>query len=134
MSNVRLQMKVVPILSIVAVAAGLLSGPEVLEAAEAAVPAHEWRDLPFIFAGSLVAVVIVVGLQIAMRKEKPARIASWLFGLGALYIAVSGLSALGFALYRATIEASAFIFLAMGIGTIAGAVATGKIHRAAFAT
>ena len=127
-------MKGAGLLSTIAVVAGLASGSGALESAEAAVPPIQWSDIAFVFVGSIVAVALVVGMQIAMKKEKPARYFSWFFGVAGIYSAVSGLSAFGIAAHRGSIAPSSLLILAAGIGTIIGALIIGRVHHAAFAT
>jgi hypothetical protein len=127
-------MNMVRTLEIIALAGGVASGSGTLESAAQARPPIQWNDLAFVFVGSLLAVTLVVGLQIALKKEKPARIFSWFFGIAGIYLAASGLSAFAIAAHRGTIAPSSLLFLAVGIGTIIGASIAGRIHRAVFAT
>ena len=127
-------MKTVPVLSAVAVIAGLVVGPWALEAAQAARPPIDWSDIPFVFVGSAVGVLFVVGLQVLMGKQGPARFASWFFGIIGMHVASSGVSAVVIAAFRGGVGPSALLFTSVGIGTIVGALFAGVAYRAKFAT
>jgi hypothetical protein len=129
-----LQLNVVLILSVIAVIAGLLSGPWALESAEAAQPAITWGVIPFAFIGSAIGVFLVVVFQVLIGKQGPARFASWFFGLVGIYTATSGVSASVTAQMGVGIGPSGLFFLSGGIGIIVGALLAGAAYRAKFAT
>ena len=122
------------LLSVIAVITGLVSGPWALESAQAAQPPITWADIPFVFIGSAVGVFFVVGFQVLIGKQGPARFASWFFGIVGIYTASSGISALIAAHIGAGIGPNALFFLSIGIGVIVGALLAGAMYRAKFAT
>jgi len=126
-------MRTVQVLSIVAVISGLMLGPWALQSSQAASPPFSWSDIPFVFVGSAIGVLFVVGFQVLMGKQGPARVASWFFGIIGIHVASSGVSAAVVAALRDDVGPGALLMVSVGTGTIMGALLAGMAYRAKFA-
>lgn len=115
-----------------AVLLGLASGPDVLDSAAASVPPIGWREVPFAFLGSLIAVVFVVGLQLLRAAPTPSRWALRFFGPVSASLAASGVSAAAVGLVTLGVVPHAFLFLALGAGLSLGVFACHAIFRRKF--
>lgn len=102
------------------VIAGVLSGPGALDAGAAAKPPIQWSDIPFAFFGSVLGMLFVIGFQLFRHDPKPSRRALYFFGPASLWFAVSGLSAVIFAFARGNSGPYAYLFLAVGVGSLLG--------------
>ena len=119
-------------LAIVALVAGLLSGPSTLTAAAAAQPQIEASDLLFVFLGSAFGMLFVIGIQMFRREPKSSRIALKSLGTISLYIAAAGLSAAVLAHVRDAVTPSSWLFLSVGAGTLLGVVVCWLLFRGRF--
>ena len=99
---------------------GLASGNGSLESAAAAQPPLGWGDLAFTFIGSIIGMILVVGFQLMRKDEKYGRWAFRLVTPIAIFVAGSGLGALGVALYSGQCGPAAWLFLACGAGALLG--------------
>jgi hypothetical protein len=103
-----------------AVVAGLASGPSSLESAAASQPAITWGALAFAFVGSLLAIPLVLGFQVAMGKGKALRIGWCFFLVGAAYCTAAGLAALVVAATGPGFAPHTFLFFVLGLAMLAG--------------
>lgn len=103
-----------------ALAAGLASGPSSLESAAASEPPIGWGSLAFFFFGSLVALPLVLGFQVALGSSKALRWGWLLFLFGAVYCTASGAAALLVAASGPGLAPHSFLFLALGVAMLAG--------------
>ena len=103
-----------------AVLAGLASGPSSLESAAASEPPIGWGSLAFVFFGSLVALPLVLGFQVALGKSKALRWGWYFFLFGAVYCTASGVAALVVAAIGPGLVPHSFLFLTLGLAMLAG--------------
>lgn len=103
-----------------AVLAGLASGPASLESAAASEPPIGWGSLAFLFFGSLVALPLVLGFQVALGNSKALRWGWYFFLFGAVYCTASGLAALVVAATGPGLVPHSFLFFALGLAMLAG--------------
>jgi hypothetical protein len=76
--------------------------------------------LAFIFIGSTIGVIFVVGFQLLRKDEKYGR---WTFRFMTpitIFVAASGVGALAVALYSGRHGPAAWLFLACGVGALLG--------------
>jgi predicted membrane channel-forming protein YqfA (hemolysin III family) len=99
---------------------GLASGQGSLESAAAAQPPLGWGHLAFVFIGSIIGMILVVGFQLMRKDEKYGRWAFRFMTPITIFIAGSGLGALGVALYSGRHGPAAWLFLACGAGALLG--------------
>lgn len=78
--------------SVGVVIAGVLSGPDALDAGAAAKPPIQWPDIPIAFFGSVFGVLFVIGIQLVRHNPKPSQWALYFFVPVSLWFAVSGMS------------------------------------------
>ncbi len=103
-----------------AVIGGAASGPSALDAAAASEPPIVWGSLALIAAGSLVALLLVLGFQAALGSAKGLRW-NWLFLLyGAVYCTVSGMAALVVAVRGPGLAPHSFVIFVLGVGMLCG--------------
>ena len=114
------------------VVAGLLLGPSSLESSAAAQPAIAWRDIPFVFVGSLGGMLFVVGIQLFRKDPRPSLWAIRLLGLASLWFAATGLSALAWASYHDGVVPHSALFAAVGVGSLLGVFFCWFIHERRF--
>jgi len=103
-----------------ALVAGLASGPSSLESAAASEPPIGWGSLAFLFFGSLIALPLVLGFQVALGNTKALRWGWYFFLFGAVYCTASGVAALVVAATGPGLVPHSFLFLALGVAMLAG--------------
>jgi len=114
---------------LVAILAGLASGPSALEAGAASVPPLDRLGISMIVLFCLVAVPALLGFQAAFRRSKPV-VDGWsFFAVAAIFFLAAGVSAMVFAVQKSNFQWYAALGLAVGLGLGAGLV----IARRAFA-
>ena len=118
----------------VAFLAGVVSGPWALESARAAQPPIQWSDVPFVAIMSFVGILFVIGMQVAMRQAKGAKLAWGFMAACGMYCLASGVSAAATALIGESFDAASLLFLAIGLGVTAGAVLSKVVFGASIAT
>jgi hypothetical protein len=99
---------------------GLLSGPFSLQATSASQPPHVWEDIPFVFLGCAAGLFMVIGFQVLLRNFRAARFAALAFGAIAVYFLAAGAAAAAWGLVQFGPVPHAFVFLASGLGSVAG--------------
>jgi hypothetical protein len=107
-------------LAVGAAVVGLALGKASLESAAAAQPPLSWGDLALIFFGSIIGIILVVGFQMMRKDEKYGRWALRFMTPISIFVAGSGVGALGFALYSQQHGPAAWLFLACGAGALLG--------------
>ena len=96
---------------------GILSGESALQSAHASKPPIGWPDLPFIFGGTAIGMLFVIGLQILRSNPKYAQWAILFMSSASAYFLASGLSAVVIA---GQISPASLLFVAMGSGATIG--------------
>lgn len=114
-------MNVRTVLVVVALVAGLASGPSSLESAALSQPPLRWLDLAFVFAGCVFALPLVLGFQAAVGNNKALRWGWSFFALVAIYLVAAGASAAAMSVFRAEVAPYSFLFLVIGAGSAVGA-------------
>ena len=104
----------------VAVLAGLASGPSSLQSAAASEPPIGWASLAFLFFVSFVALLLVLGFQVALGNSKALRWGWYFFLFGAIYCTASGVAALVVAAAGPGFVPHSFLFIALGLAMLAG--------------
>jgi hypothetical protein len=117
------------LINISALILGLILGPFSLASANASKPPIDWTSILFLFLGSFVGVLFVIGIQIFRRKEKYGRWALSFFMPASLFFFGSGISALITAVIRSELGPASCLFLIIGIGLIAGVVLSKNIYQ-----
>jgi hypothetical protein len=113
-------MQTTRILIAISAAVGLVSGPWSLESARLSEPPIRWGDLTFIFFGCIVALPLLFGFQAAMGRARGMRFFWWFFALTSVYFLSTGVSAIVAAAAGHSLGPHAFMFLAMGVGSLCG--------------
>lgn len=114
------------------VIAGLLSGPGALEVGATAQPPIEWSDIPFVFVGSAIGILFVIGIQLFRREPKHSKWTLWVLGPASIYFVASGFSAVFLAASRGTVAPYAALFLAVGVGAFLGVGVSWFFYRRRF--
>lgn len=107
-------------IAIAAALVGVALGPASLDSAAAAQPPIDWFDLAFSFFGSVLGMIVVVGIQLLRREEKYGR---WAFRVMApitAFVTATGVGAIGVALYSGRKGPAAWLFLSVGLGMALG--------------
>jgi hypothetical protein len=131
---VRLQMNRTKLIGMGLAVIGLVSGPYALRSAQLAQPPLGWPDLAFIFAGSIVGIVLVLGFQALLRNPRAVRWGWLLFGANAAFFVGAGVSSLITSLVIGNGGPSSVMFLVIGVGISTGLVLCRYCFRSAFAT
>jgi len=113
-------MRAYVLIFIAAAIGGFVSGPFSLQATAASQPPHVWEDIPFVFVGCAVGLLMVVGCQALLRNFRAARFASLAFGAIGVYFLAAGAAAAIWGLVQFGAVPHAFIFLACGLGITTG--------------
>jgi hypothetical protein len=79
-----------------------------------------WEDIPFIFIGCALGLLVVIGFQALLRNFRVARFASLAFGAIGVYFLAAGVAAAVWGLVQFGAVPHAFIFLACGLGITTG--------------
>lgn len=117
------------LIAVVAAVVGLALGQSSLESAAAAQPPLGWGDLAFIFIGSTIGMILVVGFQLLRKDQKYGRWALRFMTPISIFIAASGVGALAVALYSGQRGPAAWLFLACGIGAMLGLWVCWLLHK-----
>jgi hypothetical protein len=104
---------------VLAVLAGLASGPSALESAASSRPPLRWGDIAAIFAFCFVGLPIVLGIQLTRRPE-PLRWVWPFFAFGAVYCFAAGVSAIFISVIRAEFGPHSMLILVIGGGQLLG--------------
>jgi hypothetical protein len=112
--------------------AGALCGPSALEAVAASQPPIGWPDIPFVFFGSVFAILFVIGIQLFRPDSKPSLWALYFFGVVGLWFVASGLSAAVLSIVRGSVTPSAFVIFAVGVGVLLSVWACSLFFRRRF--
>ncbi|SCZ52268.1 hypothetical protein SAMN03097708_00712 [Thiohalomonas denitrificans] len=108
---------------------GLVGGPSALESARSAVPPIDWNAIPFALIGAIVGMLLVLGMQIARRNPKPARVAIQAFEGISSGVLGAGLSALVVSALKYGWLPSGVFFAALGAGLFAGVALAALLFR-----
>ena len=111
---------------------GALCGPSALDAGAAAQPPITWPDIPFVFFGSVLGILFVIGIQLFRRDPKPSLRPLYFFGVAGLWFVASGLSAVVLSIVRGSVAPFAFVIIAAGAGVLLGVWACRLIFRQRF--
>lgn len=116
----------------VAVVAGLASGWSALESASSSQPPTTWSNLLFVFFGSALAVMLVLGFQAVIKNNK-AFVFGWsFFAIGAVYFFAAGISSLAVSLASTGLQPASLLFLVMACGMAVGLVALKAVFSGRF--
>ncbi len=126
-------MNISRLVGIGALIVGALSGPSVLTAAAAARSPIDWPDIPLVFAGCLIGVLLVVGFQLTRKDPSHSRWVLRLFFPIAVWAAAAGVSALLIGSVREGVTPSALFFLFIGSGLLVGVWLCWVLFRRKFA-
>jgi hypothetical protein len=110
-------MKIKIVIFIIMIIVGAFSGQYAYKIALASKPPITWIDINFIFVGSIIAMLYVIGLQVLRRKSKYGQWAIYFSSFIVANIISSGLAAVVFA---GKITPASVLFLAIGGGSIIG--------------
>ena len=119
-------------LIVVALLAGFASGPSSLESAAQSQPPLAWGDLLFDFVGCALALPFVLSFQALIGNDRALRIGWSFFALIALFFVGAGVSGIAVAASRADIHPHSFLFLVMGVSSVAGLVLVKLAFRQRF--
>ena len=108
------------VLLAVAILAGLASGPSSLESAAASEPPIGWGSLAFLSAGTLAAMPLLLGFQVAIGNKKALRWGWYFFLIGAIYFTAAGVAACVVSAIGPGLVPHTFLFLAIGLALLAG--------------
>ena len=100
--------------------AGTFNGPSALRSAQASIPPIEWSHLAFVFFGSLVAMVVVLGIQAATKSLSGLKIGWYFFFFAAAFQLGAGFSAMVFAMSVRFSDPSAYFMFCCGLGMATG--------------
>jgi hypothetical protein len=81
-----------------------------------------------------VAVVFIIGFQVAIRQRRAVRFGWGFMTLAGFYFVATGISALVIAVASTNTDAAALLFVSLGAGLTAGAALARVFFRANFAT
>jgi hypothetical protein len=99
---------------------GGVSGSSALQTAQIADPPISWGDIPFIFFGTALGLVFVLGLQILRRKSKWAHCGIRIFMPITLFVLGAGGVALAICTFRSAVIPASLFFLSAGAGLLVG--------------
>jgi hypothetical protein len=102
-----------------AIFAGLVSGPWALESAASSRPPLRWSDIAAISAFCFVGIPTVLGIQLT-RKPEPPRWVLPFFALSAIYFLGAGVSAGVISVFRAEFGPHSLLILVFGIAQLLG--------------
>ena len=100
--------------------AGAASGPSSLESAAASQPSIAWGDLAFMAVGSIFALPVVLGFQALIGNFRALRWGWQGFLYVAIYLTVSGVSALVVSVRGPGLLPHSFLFLVLGVAVLLG--------------
>ncbi|WP_369985939.1 hypothetical protein [Thalassolituus sp.] len=113
------------ILTIVVVM-GVFSGENTLQVAEASKPPLDWFAVKFVFGGSVLALLFVLGIQAIRKEEKPYY---WIFNFFLfvmVYLMISGSAAL---LSAGEVTPNSTFFIALSSGGLLGILLSWCLFR-----
>jgi len=119
-------MKTKWVLSIAATVFGLISGESALMAAQRANPPIDWNTIQYIFIGSVLGMIFVIGIQLLRRDPKYANFAITAMLPVSLYFLSSGVSALSLS---STISPASSTVLVVGVGALTGVGFSSLIYK-----
>jgi hypothetical protein len=117
---------------VLAIVAGVLSGPWALEGAAASNPPVDWGGLAFMCVGSVFALPSVLGIQVAVRNNKCLQMGWSFFLLASTYMMASGLSALALSVVRGNVGPHSFLIAGASIASFAGLAISKTIYARRF--
>jgi len=111
---------------------GAISGPFALSSARSSQPGLDWNTIAFVFIGTLIGTIFVIGLQILRTESKHGHHALRFFLAVSLFVLGSGIGALAFAVYGGQIDPASIFFGAAGIGLVIGVLLSRVAHGLRF--
>jgi len=112
--------------STILIIAGAFSGQSIFDAGAASQPPLTWSAIIFIFCGSIIGMLFVIGLQTLRSSPKYGQWAIYFFSLAAAYSLSSGLAAVAFA---GNISPASVLFVAIGSGCAVGVLLSWWLYK-----
>jgi hypothetical protein len=119
-------------MNIAAIAVGVALGPCALASAKASRPPIEWSAIPFVFVGSVVAAVFVIGVQVLRSNPQHGRFAFCFFTPLSMFFLGSGVRGIATAILRGEFGPASILILAIGLGSVFGVFFSRMAYRMKF--
>ena len=125
-------MKVRTWIKLIALIIGILLGPYALSSAKASQPPLQWDFMPFMFIGSVVSFLFVIGIQLVRKDPKYSRSMLRIFLPLSVFIVGSGIGALATDLFSGVFGPASIFFLIIGAGLSIGVLLARLVFNAKF--